>query len=216
MQEEETRPPVVVDAGLRRRKALPSSSPSAMLELLREPAALLGEGTMGSTYSLRRGRPVLKRIKQGVRWDVDRAEFEQRVTTAIATVQDGEHVVPLRGHHYSEEEHEALLLYDGFRRGSLWERLHGRHGYCYHRPLPDWEMRLSIALTAARGVASIHRAGRSSCHGNIKSSNILLAGDYRALVSGHGLSALVTGRPSSPSSRPSPAMTIYSPRLPCA
>lgn len=149
MQEEETAPPVVVDAGLRRRKALPSSSPSAMLELLREPAALLGEGTMGSTYSLRRGRPVLKRIKQGVRWDVDRAEFEQRVTTAIATVQDGEHVVPLRGHHYSEEEHEALLLYDGFRRGSLWERLHGKIKYSVNpNPLRSLLIILNLTMVA--------------------------------------------------------------------
>jgi serine/threonine protein kinase len=39
-------------------------------------------------------------------------------------------------------------------------------------------------------VASIHSVGPSSCHGNIRSSKILLAGNHDASVWGHGLITL--------------------------
>ena len=54
----------------------------------------------------------------------------------------------------------------------------------------DWEQRSAISLAAARGVAAIHLVGPSSCHGNIKSSNILLTGTHNACVSEHGLITL--------------------------
>lgn len=64
----------------------------------------------------------------------------------------------------------------------------------------NWETRLNIALSAARGVAYIHSAGPPSAnsHGNIKSSNVLLSKSYAARVSDHGLAPLV-GPLSSPS-----------------
>jgi serine/threonine protein kinase len=52
------------------------------------------------------------------------------------------------------------------------------------------EQRLAISLAAARGVASIHLVGPSFCHGNIRSSNILLTGTHDASVSEHGLITL--------------------------
>ena len=57
---------------------------------------------------------------------------------------------------------------------------------------PDWEQRSAISLAVARGVEAIHLAGPSSCHGNIKSSNILLTGTHDACVSEHGLITLGT------------------------
>jgi len=55
----------------------------------------------------------------------------------------------------------------------------------------NWEWRSSIALTVARAVAAIHSAGPESCHGNIKSSNVLLTSDHEARLSEHGLHTLV-------------------------
>lgn len=72
--------------------------------------------------------------------------------------------------------------------GSLAKALHGERGSC---PRLDWEQRLAISLAAARGVASIHSVGPSSCHGNIKASNILLTGTHGACVSEHALKTLV-------------------------
>ena len=55
----------------------------------------------------------------------------------------------------------------------------------------NWEWRSSIALTVTRAVAAIHSAGPESCHGNIKSSNVLLTSDHEARLSEHGLHTLV-------------------------
>jgi len=55
----------------------------------------------------------------------------------------------------------------------------------------NWEWRSSIAPTVARAVAAIHSAGPESCHGNIKSSNVLLTSDHEARLSEHGLHTLV-------------------------
>jgi serine/threonine protein kinase len=54
----------------------------------------------------------------------------------------------------------------------------------------DWEQRAAISLAVARGVAYIHSAGPLSCHGNIKSSNVMLTGTHDACVSEHGLTTL--------------------------
>lgn len=81
-----------------------------------------------------------------------------------------------------------MLVYDINPMGSLAKALHGERG-SGSAPL-DWEQRLGISLAAARGVAAIHLAGPSSCHGNIRSSNILLTGTHDACVSEHGLMTL--------------------------
>lgn len=54
----------------------------------------------------------------------------------------------------------------------------------------DWETRLEIALGAARGIEYIHLKGSGIAHGNIKSSNIILAESNEARVSDFGLSSL--------------------------
>ena len=61
----------------------------------------------------------------------------------------------------------------------------------------NWEMRRAIACGAARGIKYLHSQGPNVSHGNIKSSNILLAKSYDARVSDFGLAQLV-GPASSP------------------
>lgn len=60
----------------------------------------------------------------------------------------------------------------------------------------DWESRVEICLGAAKGLAHIHSA--SLTHGNIKSSNVLLANHSNACIADFGLTPL-TGPPTAPS-----------------
>lgn len=53
----------------------------------------------------------------------------------------------------------------------------------------DWDNRMRIALSAARGLAHLHVSGKV-VHGNIKSSNILLRPDHDACISDFGLNPL--------------------------
>ncbi|KAI5010311.1 hypothetical protein ZWY2020_012448 [Hordeum vulgare] len=152
--------------------------------LLRASAEVLGKGTVGTTYkaTLEAGHQlVIKRLRAV---DLPKADFEQHVML-IGTIKN-KHILPLRWYYYDTDE--KMLVYDIIPMGSLAKALHGERG---SGPAPlDWEQRLGISLAAARGVAAIHLAGPSSCHGNIRSSNILLTGTHDACVSEHGLMTL--------------------------
>ncbi|XBJ05259.1 hypothetical protein VPH35_024082 [Triticum aestivum] len=144
----------------------------------------LGTSIVGTTYSttLENGYElVTKRLKDV---DLPKADFEQQIML-IGAIQNI-HIAPLRWYYYCKDE--KLLVYHRIHMGSLAKILHG-----YRIPgtaPPDWEQRSAISLAAARGVAAIHLAGPLSCHGNIKSSNILLTGTHDACVSEHGLMTL--------------------------
>ncbi|XP_020099071.1 probable inactive receptor kinase At1g48480 [Ananas comosus] len=134
---------------------------------------------------------AVKRLKEV---SLPEREFREKVE-AVGSLRH-ENLVPLMAYYYSKDE--KLLVYDYMPMGSLSALLHGNRG-SGRTPL-NWETRLNIALSAARGVAYIHSAGPPSAnsHGNIKSSNVLLSKSYAARVSDHGLAPLV-GPLSSPS-----------------
>ncbi|VAH37829.1 unnamed protein product [Triticum turgidum subsp. durum] len=153
-------------------------------DLLGASTEVLGKGTIGTTYraTLDSGYElVVKRLKDV---DLEEAVFK-RLVTLFAAIQN-KHIVPLLWYYCSKDE--RLLVYNVVPMGSLAKVLHGDQG---SGPAQlDWEQRLAISLAAARGVQAIHLAGPSSCHGNIKSSNILLTGTHNACVSEHGLITL--------------------------
>ncbi|KAM3390592.1 hypothetical protein ACQJBY_012285 [Aegilops geniculata] len=155
-----------------------------MEDLLRGSAEVLGKGTVGTTYkaSLESGYELVVKRLSGV--ELPNAEFEQHITL-IGAIQD-KHIVPLQWYYCSTDE--KMLVYDIIPMGSLAKALDGKRG-SGRAPL-DWEQRSAISLAAARGVAAIHLVGPTSCHGNIKSSNILLTGTHDACVSEHGLITL--------------------------
>ncbi|KAM3371029.1 hypothetical protein ACQJBY_018410 [Aegilops geniculata] len=155
-----------------------------MEDLLRASAEVLGKGTVGTTYkaTLESGYEVVTKRLTGV--ELPNAEFEQHITL-IGAIKN-KHIVPLQWYYCSTDE--KLLVYDIIPMGSLAKVLHGDRD---SGPSPlDWEQRSAISLATARGVAAIHLAGPTSCHGNIKSSNILLTGTHDACVSEHGLITL--------------------------
>ncbi|XP_059641887.1 probable inactive receptor kinase At5g58300 [Cornus florida] len=155
-------------------------------DLLRASAEVLGKGSYGTTYKaiLEEGTTVaVKRLKEVV---VGKRDFEQQMEI-VGRVGQHPNVSPLRAYFYSKDE--KLLVYDYIRLGSLSTQLHGN--MVTGRTL-DWESRVKISLGTARGVAHIHSAGGGKfTHGNIKSSNVLLAQDLHSCISDFGLTPLM-------------------------
>ncbi|XP_030473133.1 probable serine/threonine-protein kinase PIX13 isoform X2 [Syzygium oleosum] len=83
---------------------------------------------------------------------------------------------------YCREGEDLVLVYEFMPKGSLNNHLF-RKGSTAHLP---WDVRLKIAIGAARGLAFLH----SSCnmiHRNFKTSNILLDASYTARLTDFGL-----------------------------
>lgn len=152
-------------------------------DLLRASAEVLGKGSVGTSYKavLEEGTTVVvKRLKDVV---VTKRDFETQMEVLGKIKHDN--VVPLRAYYYSKDE--KLLVSDFMPVGSLSALLHGSRG-SGRTPL-DWDNRMRIAMSTARGLAHLHIAGKV-IHGNIKSSNILLRPDNDACVSDYGLNPL--------------------------
>ncbi|XP_075643734.1 putative serine/threonine-protein kinase PIX13 [Castanea sativa] len=85
---------------------------------------------------------------------------------------------------YCREDREFLLIYEFMPKGSLENHLFGRGSAV--QPLP-WDIRLKIAIGAARGLAFLHTSDKQVVYGDFKPSNILLDGSYTAKISEFGL-----------------------------
>ncbi|XWS17196.1 hypothetical protein CRYUN_Cryun33cG0047700 [Craigia yunnanensis] len=152
-------------------------------DLLRASAEVLGKGSVGTSYKavLEEGTTVVvKRLKDVA---VSKREFEMQMEM-LGKIKH-ENVVPLRAFYYSKDE--KLLVCDFMPDGSLSALLHGSRG-SGRTPL-DWDNRMKISLSAARGLAHLHVSGKV-VHGNIKSSNILLLPNHEACISDFGLNPL--------------------------
>ncbi|KAF9617040.1 hypothetical protein IFM89_033110 [Coptis chinensis] len=152
-------------------------------DLLRASAEVLGKGSVGTSYKavLEEGTTVVvKRLKDV---SVTKKEFEV-VMESLGKIKH-ENVLPLRAFYFSKDE--KLLVYDFLNAGSLSALLHGSRG-SGRTPL-DWDNRMKIAISSARGIAHLHVSGKT-VHGNIKSSNVLLRSDLDACVSDYGLNPL--------------------------
>ncbi|KAJ6847107.1 putative inactive receptor kinase [Iris pallida] len=166
-------------------------------DLLRSSAEVLGKGSYGTAYKagLEDGMMVVvKRLKEVV---AGKKEFEQQMEI-IGRAGQHQNLLPIRAYYYSKDE--KLLVYDYVPAGSFSARLHGSRQGTGRTPL-DWGSRIKILLGAAKGILHIHlEGGGKLAHGNIKSSNILLAQDLSAFVCDFGLAPLMNP-PSSASSR---------------
>ncbi|KAE8712840.1 putative serine/threonine-protein kinase Cx32 [Hibiscus syriacus] len=92
------------------------------------------------------------------------------------------HLVKLLG--YCWEDKELLLVYEFMQKGSLENHLFGRG--CAVQSL-EWNIRLKIAIGAAKGLCFLHTANKQVIYRDFKASNILLDGSYNAKISDFGL-----------------------------
>ncbi|GAB2285124.1 hypothetical protein Dimus_019577 [Dionaea muscipula] len=83
------------------------------------------------------------------------------------------------------KDQELFLVYEFMENGSLDDYLFNRRSH-YKEPL-TWDMRISIALGAARGIAFLHSLEKPVIHGDIKTRNIFLDGSYNPKITGFGL-----------------------------
>ncbi|GKV21904.1 hypothetical protein SLEP1_g31833 [Rubroshorea leprosula] len=88
---------------------------------------------------------------------------------------------------YCTEDKELLLVYEFMARGSLENHLFRRNPNI--EPL-SWELRLKIAIGAAKGLAFLHTSDKKVIYRDFKASNILLDGNYNAKISDFGLAKL--------------------------
>ncbi|XP_076933436.1 putative serine/threonine-protein kinase PIX13 [Bidens hawaiensis] len=88
---------------------------------------------------------------------------------------------------YCREDRDLLLVYEFMQKGSLENHLFRRGSAL--QPL-SWNLRLKIAVGAARGLAFLHSSDDNVIYRDIKASNILLDGNYNAKISDFGLAKL--------------------------
>lgn len=85
---------------------------------------------------------------------------------------------------YCLEDEQRLLVYEFMTRGSLENHLFRRS--THFQPL-SWNLRMKVALGAAKGLAFLHSDKAKVIYRDFKASNILLDSNYNAKLSDFGL-----------------------------
>ncbi|GMY14538.1 receptor-like cytoplasmic kinase 176 [Fagus crenata] len=85
---------------------------------------------------------------------------------------------------YCLEDEHRLLVYEFMPKGSMENHLFRRGSH--FQPL-SWNLRMKVALSAAKGLAFLHNAESQVIYRDFKTSNILLDSNYNAKLSDFGL-----------------------------
>ncbi|CAM0877397.1 unnamed protein product [Alopecurus aequalis] len=154
------------------------------------PDSVLGEGGFGSVYKGWIDEHTLSACKPGTGIPVAVKRLNQEGLQGhrewLAEVNYlGQfchpNLVKLIG--YCLEDDHRLLVYECMPRGSLENHLFRSS---YFQPL-SWNLRMKVALGAAKGLAYLHSAEAKVIYRDFKTSNILLDTDYTAKLSDFGL-----------------------------
>jgi len=162
-----------------------------LTDLMKAAAEVIGSGGggLGSAYKAVMANGVavvVKRSRDMNRTTKDAFEAEMKRLGAMRHAN----LLPPLAYHYRKDE--KLLVYEYIPKGSLLYVLHGDRGMDY--AALDWPTRLRVAVGVARGTAFLHTAlaGHEAPHGNLKSSNVLLAPDFEPLLVDFGFSGLIS------------------------
>ncbi|KAL3621539.1 putative serine/threonine-protein kinase pix13 [Castilleja foliolosa] len=85
---------------------------------------------------------------------------------------------------YCWEERQFLLVYEYVQKGSLESHLFRPNG---DGETITWEIRMKIAIGAARGLAFLHNTEKQVIYRDFKASNILLDADFNPKLADFGL-----------------------------
>ncbi|PKI65381.1 hypothetical protein CRG98_014229 [Punica granatum] len=146
-------------------------------------SSLLGHGTYGSVYY-----GVLHDQEVAIKRMTATKTKEFLVEMKVLCKVHHANLVELLG--YAAMNDELLIIYEYAQKGSLRSHLHDPQSK--GNPSLSWITRVQIALDAARGLEYIHEHTKNHyVHRDIKTSNILLDGAFRAKISDFGLAKLV-------------------------
>ncbi|KAI3987594.1 hypothetical protein MKX01_001486 [Papaver californicum] len=157
-------------------------------DLMKAAAEVLGHGSLGSAYKAVMSSGIAVVVKKMIEMNkLGKDGFDMEMRN-LGRLRHRNILTPL-AYHYRKEE--KLLICEYVPKGSLLYLLHGDRGPS-HAEL-DWPARLKIVQGIARGMGFLHTelASCSIPHGNLKSSNILLASDYEPLLADYGYMQLV-------------------------
>ncbi|KAL7187073.1 hypothetical protein ACSBR1_037194 [Camellia fascicularis] len=160
----------------------PSKDIIKKLETLNEEH-IIGSGGFGTVYRLAMDDGSVFALKRILKMNEGFDRFFERELEILGSIKH-RYLVNLRG--YCNSSTSKLLIYDFLPGGSLDEALHERSEQL------DWDTRLHIIMGAAKGLAYLHHdCSPRIIHRDIKSSNILLDGNFEARVSDFGLAKLL-------------------------
>ncbi|KAK1315195.1 putative inactive receptor kinase [Acorus calamus] len=158
-------------------------------ELSRAPAEVLGRSSHGTSYkaTLDNGHMLaVKWLRVGL---VKRKKEFAKEAKRVGAIRHP-HIISWRGYYWGPREQERLIISDYIDGDSLALHLYESTPRRYS-PLA-FNQRLKIAVDVARCLHFLHQ-DRGLPHGNLKPTNILLAGpDYTAQLTDYGLHRLMT------------------------
>ncbi|XP_071709963.1 lysM domain receptor-like kinase 3 [Rutidosis leptorrhynchoides] len=144
---------------------------------------LLGHGTYGSVYYGLLGEQEVA-IKRMTATKTKEFIAEMKLLCKVHHTN----LVELIG--YAASDDELFLIYEYAQKGPLASHLHDPQNKGH--PTLSWIMRVQIALDTARGLEYIHEHTKPHyVHRDVKTSNILLDGAFKAKISDFGLAKLV-------------------------
>jgi Leucine-rich repeat (LRR) protein len=151
-----------------------------------DQANIIGCGGFGLVYKatlLDGSKLAIKRLSG------DYGQMEREFKAEVETLSKVQHqnLVLLQG--YCRIGNDRLLIYSYMENGSLDYWLHEKPD---GSSVLNWERRLKIAQGAARGLQYLHQSCQPHIlHRDIKSSNILLDGNFKAYLADFGLARLI-------------------------
>ncbi|OEL16453.1 putative serine/threonine-protein kinase Cx32, chloroplastic [Dichanthelium oligosanthes] len=156
-----------------------------------KPDTVLGEGGFGRVYKGWVDEKTMNPTRSGIGMVVAVKKLNHESVQGLQEWQSEVNFLGRLSHPnlvrllgYCVEDRELLLVYEFMPKGSLENHLFRKGGS--FEPLP-WNLRLRIAIGAARGLAFLHSSEKQIIYRDFKASNILLDTNYNAKLSDFGL-----------------------------
>ncbi|KAK7284947.1 hypothetical protein RJT34_19701 [Clitoria ternatea] len=144
---------------------------------------MLGSGGFGEVFKGELQDGTLVAVKKA---RVGNLKSTQQVLNEVAILSQVNHKNLVRLLGCCVESEQPLMIYEYISNGTLYDHLHGRYSNFL-----DWKTRLKVAFQTAEALAYLHSAAHTPIyHRDVKSTNILLDGEFNAKVSDFGLSRL--------------------------
>lgn len=149
------------------------------------PSLKIGQGGFGTVYKGQLDNGQVVAIKRA-RKDAFEARLTAEFRNEVGMLARIEHLNLVRLIGVCEQEKERILVTEYVTNGTLREHLDGQRG-----TFLDLSTRLDIAIDVAHALTYLHLyADQQIIHRDVKSSNILLAENFRAKVADFGFSRI--------------------------